>query len=533
MRRVFVSLLLVLLGACTRETPQPARPAPPKTVRHDGGQIVIRLTSDVKTLNYLLHTTEDERQVLDLLNDPLIALDQNLAPVPATVARWEVLDGGKTYVLHLDPRATFSDGTPVRASDVVFTLNSILEHDSVQYAGAFEMLDRENTKVVDERTARVAFKEARAGQLLAFNIGVLPEHVFGKGDFKRNAKVVGNGPYVLQPRGRDRSIVLRRRADYWREKPRIESIRFRVIADDAVAWKALQRGDLDVGRVNNDVWVRAKSSPRVRQKLVFHDVYRLAYNCIAWNTDDALLADVRVRRALAMLFDRDTIIKQLYAGQARAVTGPFTPEQWANNPEIHPIEFNPPAAAALLSSAGWSDSDADGVLDREGKKFTLTLLIIAGSDISRDLAQVYQQALTKAGVQLELRLIDEAAFYDAVLQRNYQAAFLSWVNEPDPDPYGLFHSSQLAPDGMNVIGYENEEADQLMTEARGELDAAHRANLYHQLHDVLARDQPYLWMVQVAEKWAVSTRVQNVRVAKGLGLALWYPGVRAWWLKPN
>ncbi|HYI10428.1 MAG TPA: ABC transporter substrate-binding protein [Thermoanaerobaculia bacterium] len=530
MRRFLASLVLAILAACTRETPAPPPPAPAPPVQRDGGQVVIRLSGDVQTLNYILHATENERQVLDLLYDPMIALDANMAPIPATIARWEILNGGKTFMLHVDPRATFSDGTPVRARDVVFTVESIVRQESMQFAGAFETLDLEMTKIVDDHTARVVFTEARAGQLLSFNIGVLPQHIYGRGDFKKNTQVIGNGPYVLKARGRDRSLLLTRREDYWREKPRLESIRFRVISDDAVVWKALQRGDIDVGRIDNDVWVRVKDDPSAAS-LVFNEIYRLAYNCIAWNTSDPLLDDVRVRRALAMLFDRQTVIDRLYAGQARPVSGPFTPDQWAHNAEIQPIAFNPPAASALLSSAGWTDSDGDGVLDREGKKFTLALLIIAGSKVSRDLGQVYQESLRQAGVQLELRVIDEAAFYESVLQRNFQAAFLSWVNEPDPDPYGLFHSSQFAPTGMNVVGYRSEEADQLMTEARSEVDRARRADLYHQLHDVLSRDQPYLWTVQVAEKWAVNRRVENVQVAKGLGLFGWYPGVRAWGAK--
>jgi peptide/nickel transport system substrate-binding protein len=244
-----------------------------------------------------------------------------------------------------------------------------------------------------------------------------------------------------------------------------------------------------------------------------------------------LLQDARVRRALAMSFDRQTVIDQLYHGQARAVSGPFTPDQRENNPEAAPIEFNPTAAAALLASAGWTDSNADGVLDREGKAFELTLLIISGNTVSRDQAQVFQNALARIGVKLEIKALDEAAFFDLVLQRNYQSAFVSWVNEPDPDPSDLFHSKQLAPNGMNVTGYANEEADSLMDEAAAELDPATRVSLYHHLHDLLARDQPYLWTVQVAEKWAVNRRVQNVQVAKGFGLFHWYPDSRAWWLK--
>jgi peptide/nickel transport system substrate-binding protein len=530
MRRALAALVLALTLACTRETPQPpATPAQPAATQpHDGGRIALRLEGKLSTLNYLLHTTEDERIVLSYLYDPLIAFDQNLTPIPATATSWEVQDGGRAYVLHLDPRATFSDGKPVRAADVVFTLNKILDAESVQFGAAFETLDRAQTKALDERTVRAVFREARAGQLYAFNIGVLPEHVYAQGDFKRNRSVIGNGPYVLKQRT-NRQVLLERREDYWRTKPRIQSVLFRPIPDDAVAWKALQRGDVDVSRVNNDVWARVKDDPKVQADLTFHTFYRLGYNAIVWNLADPLLSDARVRRALAMAFDRHTVIEKLYFGQARAITGPFTPDQPSNNAEVSPIDYNPTAAGALLSSAGWRDSNNDGIVDREGKKFELTLLIPSGSSAARDQAQVFQQSLRQIGIALDVKVTDEAAFYELVLQKNYQAAYLSWVNEPDPDPFGQFHSSQSG-DGMNVVGYKNEEADQLMEEARGELDAARRVDLHHQLHEVLSRDQPYLWTVQVAEKWAVRKRVQNVQVAKGFGLFHWYPGPYAWWV---
>lgn len=531
MRRFAAALTFLVAISCTKEqpAPTPAQPAPAKT--RDGGAVTVRLESNVSTLNYLLQATEDEAQVLSLLHDPLIAVDRNLEPMPATVARWEVQDEGRTFLLHLDPRATFSDGQPVRASDVVFTLNKAIEAESQQFASWFTSLDREQTRPIDERTVRVVFKEAHAGRIYSFQIAVLPEHVYGKGDFTKNTKVVGNGPFVLKRRDRNRAILLERREDYWREKPPLQSILFRPVPDDAVAWKALQRGELDVARVNNDVWARVKDDAAIQRDLTFHSVYRLAYNAIAWNLADPILSDARVRRALAMAFDRDAVIERLYSGQARPVSGPFTPDQPAANPEVHPIAFNPGGATALLASAGWRDSDGDGVLDRDGKPFALTLLIISGSDPSRDQAQVFQEALRAIGVQLEIRPLDEAAFYGAVLERNYQAAYLSWVNEIDPDPYDLFHSSQFSPDGMNVVGYRNPEADDLMDRARTELDPQQRRQLYHQLHDVLAGDQPYLWTVQVAEKWAVRKRVQNVHAAHGVGLFHWYPGPRAWWIQ--
>jgi peptide/nickel transport system substrate-binding protein len=529
-RPIFIIAVLALI-ACRRETPAPVTPPPAPAAQQpvEGGRLTRRLESNVETLNYVLHTTDDERQVLAYVYDPLVEVDQELRPIPGLAARWLISDDLTTYTLYLDPRATFSDGQPVRASDVVFTINKILDEGSPQFSSWFENLDREKTVTVGDRAVRFVFKEPRAGQIYAFNLGVMPAHVYEKGNFERNNRVIGTGPYVLARRQKN-AITLKRRADYWREKPLIDEVVFRPIADGAVAWRAMQRGDVDLTRIDNDLWARVHDDPAVKKSMEFHDVWELGYNCIVWNLTAPPLDDVRVRRALAMMFNRQAVIDALYHGQARAVSGPFTSDQWANNPEIVPIEFNPGAAQALLASAGWSDSNRDGTMDRGGDPFALELLVIAGSESSREQAQVFQADLARIGVPLSIVPLDDAAFFDRLMKRNYQAASLAWANDLDPDPHGQFHSTQIPPDGFNIAGYVSAEADDLIEEARAEKDPARRADLYHQLHEVLARDQPYLWLVQVSSKWAVNKRVRDVETAKGLGLFLWYPGPHAWWL---
>lgn len=535
--RKFAWVLLVFLAACGRETPAPPPPAPTATQATDtgpraGGRLVRRLESDVNTLNPLLQSTEDEKQVLQYLFDPLIDVNQELEPIPGTIARWEILDAGKTYVLHIDPRAKFSDGQPVTAADVLFTLERIGKGESPQFGSYFDALDLEKTQAVDDRTVRVAFREARVPQLLSFNmIAALPKHVYAKGKFDQVRAVVGNGPYVLKRRESGKAIYLERNEQYWREKPHIDQVVFRVIEDDTVAWNALRRGDVHVARINNDAWMRVKDDPEVQQRIVFHDRYELMYNCVPWNLNDPLFQDVRVRRALAMAYDVDTIIQRIYHGNARPISGPFPADSWAYNPSIHPIGYNPQGAAALLASAGWVDSNKDGVLDRDGKPFTFELLIPAGSNVSSDQSQVYQDALKRIGVQMTIRPAEGAAFFERILESDYQAAFMAWTVDPDPDPYGLFHSSQLPPGGLNVVHYKNAEADRLLERGRTEFDRARRTEIYHQFHELIAADQPYLFMMQVGLKWAVDKRVQNVRSAKGVGLFLWNPGPFGWWMK--
>ena len=537
MRKLTWVLLVAVLSACRRETPAPPPPAPTTTTQATdtgprvGGRLVRRLESDVTTLNPLLQSTEDERQVLQYLFDPLIDFNQELEPIAGTIARWEILHGGKTYVLHIDPRAKFSDGQPVTAADVLFTLETIVKGESIQFSAWFDALDLENTRAVDDRTVRVAFREARVPQLVSFNIPVVPKHVYSKGKFDQVRAVVGNGPYVLERRETGKNIYLKRNENYWRDKPPIDRVVFRVIADDTQAWNALRRGDVHVARLNNDAWVRVKDDPAVQERVVFHETYSLMYNCLPWNLKDPLFQDVRVRRALAMSFDTEKVIRELNHGNARPVSGPFLPDSWAANPNVHPVQFNPQGAAALLASAGWVDSDKDGVLDRDGKPFAFTLLVPAGSATSSSQSQIYQDALKRIGVNMTISTADAAAFFERLLNGNYQAAFMAWTIDPDPDPYGLFHSSQTPPGGLNIVHYANAEADRLLERGRTEFDRARRTQIYHQLHELIAADQPYLFMMQVGLKWGVDKRIQNVKTAKGVGLFLWNPGPFGWWIK--
>lgn len=513
------------------------RPAATGAKPFDGGTLVRRIESDVHTFNFVLSTTVYEKYAISYLEDDLVEWNQNLELRPGIAKSWTISDDGTTYTFEIDPRARFSDGTPVLASDVVFTLKKIADPatQAVQFAGEFKGLDLDATKAVNDREVKVVFKEPRAGQITAFNIPVLPEHVYGKGDFRKdyNDTVVGTGPYRLVSHEHNKEILLERRDDYWRAKPSIARIRFKVIADDNVAWAAMKRGEIDEVKVKSDWWWNERNTPAVRNTMEIYQFYELAYNFIAWNNRDPILSDKRVRRALSMCLDRASIIENLYRGTARIITGPFTPDMWAYNPEVTPIPYDPEGAKALLESAGWHDSNGDGILDRDHKPLHIEMFVVSGSTISGQIAQILQQAARGIGVDIDVRQLEPATFFQRVSSGDYQSAILGIGIDPDPDVYTQFDSSQFPPNGQNFVYYSNPEADKLIEESRKEFDFAKRKAIFRQLHRVLNDDQPYTWIAQASQKWAVNRRVHNVKVGVGLGFFLWYPDSLEWTIQPN
>ncbi len=535
MRKCFgLILLLVTTGAAFGREPVPQRPA---VVEHpqDGGTLVRRLEEGVRTLNPLCAQTLSERYVAQYLFTPLVYLDAHMRLVPGVARLSSVSHDHLVYRFVLDQGATFSDGSRVRPRDVVFTLQKIYDPKSLAHnAGEFAYLDFARTLVIDDMTVDIAFTKALATQMTWFaDVLVLPEHVYARGDFKADYvdRAVGSGPYTLLQRESDR-IIVQRRKDYWREKPHIDRVIFRVLPDYTTAWLALQKGDVDESYIPSYDFAHAVKDSVLQRTLTLYSFSTPAYICIAWNLHRPILGDIRVRRALAMSVSMQNALG-LY-GAARAFMGPFSPDHAGYNPAVRPPPYAPIAARKLLAKAGWIP-DHDGVLRKDGKPFHLVLLM-PGKGV-RPFAQFVQAELLKIGVQLDIDSMDSPSAQQRIDDGDYDAACYRQSLDPDADLYPLFHSSQFPKAvgngptvGKNVVFYTNKKVDQLLEKARTEPNAEIRSALCKRIHQLIADDQPYSFYIQLMDGWGMRKRVRGVAISPRRGLFLSYPGEFAWWL---
>ena len=539
--RTLVATVVLLCLACGG----PEKPAAPTTaavddtIPRDGGTLNRRLDLDVVTLNPIPSNTRHERYVTQLLFTPLINIDKDLQPAPGLAESWKISDDGLLYTFELNPKATFSDGKPVTARDVLFTIEKIIDpaSEAVQLAGGFVNLDRSRTRAVDDHTVEIAFRRPLASQLIKFNdVQIVPEHIYSKGDFRKdhNDTPLGSGPYKLVRFVRGKEVVLERREDYWDRKPYIQTQVFKIVSDHGTAFNALRRGDLDETTIPSDTWVRESRNPESTKILNFERFYTLNYNFIGWNNRNPFLRDKRVRRGLSMSIPLDAIVNDLYHGTARAMSGPFTPDEgMAFNPNVPVIRHDPDGARKLFAEAGFVDRNGDGILEKDGRPFKIDLIVMQGSATAKQVTQMAQQELRKTGVDVNLVLMEGATAIERIMAGNFDSVYLSWDLDPDPDPYNIFHSTQVPGVGQNFVFYSNPEADRLMEQARVELDRDKRRALYWRLHEVMAEDQPYTWLVQVSLKWGLTKRVRGAVASHGFGYFLWYPGELDWWLAPE
>ena len=249
---------------------------------------------------------------------------------------------------------------------------------------------------------------------------------------------------------------------------------------------------------------------------------------VVWNCRNPILADVRVRRALAMAWPRADTAKRLYPPDgATLLSGPYPPGTPENAPDVQPPPYDPQASARLLDEAGMKLAQT-GFRRRGGRRVSLEFFVHDGvphlSNHGRDPAR----RLWESRVELLLRPLDWAAYSQRFAAGEYDAApFADTPIPPRIDPYLLFHSSQIPPNGQNTGFYRNPEVDRVIEAAQREMDDNKRLDLLRQVHRLLAADQPVDFWWDVDQYWGISKRLLGVETSP-LGLFHFLPGPLAW-----
>jgi len=215
--------------------------------------------------------------------------------------------------------------------------------------------------------------------------------------------------------------------------------------------------------------------------------------------------------ALAMLLDRELIRDEIYYGQAEIIAGDFMPGSAENNRALQPVPYDPEGARTLLKEAGWEDTDTDGILDRDGIPFRFDAATTNQNPVAELILTVFKEELAREGIELTIRPMEWASLIDRVDKREFDAILMGWSMPPDPDPYQVWHSSQVDA-GSNYVGFVNEEADHLIEEARVSFDREHRIALYHRFQEILHQEQPYLFLLAPKVLAAGDKRLHGIRV---------------------
>lgn len=479
------------------------------------------------------------------------------------------IERGTVFTFHLRNGVKWHDGHLFDARDVLFSW-SVYQNPDVRCGekrSQFQKVVR--AEILDPRTIRFYYREQFA--LAAQSIGdmfILPAHLYDlshpdNADAKakreadpawvptakqqaeyintnpHNRDWVGLGPYRLVKWDAE-MIEATRFEDYFDPEHGgyLDTIRWRYIQKDAIAFQALLAGELDFyARITSDEYFgEATEKPLFTDRFYKGYYYSTAYWYIGWNLKRPQFSDVRVRRALAQLFDFDEYKRSFYKGVAVQVTGPFSLYSPGYNHDVKPYPYDPAAAEALLAEAGWYDRDGDGVLDKDGTPLEIELLIEAGKPTGQQFALRFQENLARVGIKLSIVELEFATLLSRRPTRDFDALALAWAPPLETDPGQVWSSShESKPDSSNFVGFIDETSDRLIDRSQREIDPDKRAALLRELHARIYELQPYLFAYNSPRKFALSKAIrgfQAVHMDPNYVIRRWYypagtPGTRA------
>jgi ABC-type transport system substrate-binding protein len=426
---------------------------------------------------------------------------------------------------HLRSGVRWHDGKPLTAEDVRFTYQAIMDpRNSSPRAGSFESV--KVVDVVDQLTARVVYKRLYAPAILDWTIGIIPKHCLDDAALAREAgrrhlssderkklsirtsefsrNPIGTGPYRLVSWFSNQYIHLTRTEQHWEPPAEYRNLYFRAIPDYLTMELEFSAGALDMYQALPHQAERYRHDERY-QVLSSNEGY---YSYIGYNLRRPLFQDARVRRALGMAVDVNAIIKYVLSGEGKRSTGPYYSNTPFDDPDLPPLPYDPKGALTLLAEAGWH-KNARGLLEKDGQVFAFTLVTNNGNPQRKAIMTIAQEAWQKLGVDIKVQAFEWTVFLEQFVETdNFDAVVLAWGGGGlNPDLHTIWHSTQTDHYEQNHVGYQSPRADELIMKLRATYDPEEQVRLAHQLHRVIAEDQPYTFLYEPLKPQVFDKRI--------------------------
>ena len=510
--RVFFMLLLLLCLPLSATADDEEGSMPPT----DGDRILLGSIGEASNLIPYLTADSASHEVADLLYVAPLRFNKDLEPECWAAESFSMEDEGRLLRFRLRKGILWEDGTELTAADVEFTYKMVIDPATGSpYADDF--LQIKEFRVLDRYSFEVRYEKFFARAVSSWMNPILPKHILEGQNIRTTIFArtpVGAGPYRLQRWEPGVRIVLEASPTYFLGRPHISEVVFRIIPDTATMFMETRAGRLDVMELSPQQYLRQTSGKKWAES--FHKYRYLAsvYNFLGFNLEHPFFKDKKVRQAISCAINRGDIVKGVLLGLGEPAFGPYKPGTWAYHPGLRPVSFNPDRARKLLAEAGFTDSDGDGILDKDGKPLAFTILTNQGNEPRILTATIIQSQLRAVGIDVRIRTVEWAAFIrEFVNTGRFDAIILGWTITQDPDIFAVWHSSQAVPGGLNFIHYKNPELDKVMEEARSTPDRQRRTALYHQAQEILDEDQPYCFLYVPYALPVVQNRFMGIKPA--------------------
>ena len=488
--------------------------------------------------NSIMSNNLYDRYVTDIVKEGLISNNAAGEPVPKIALSWEISNENRTYTFFMDPRAAFSDGTPVTAHDVSFTFHTIAHplYDGPRYNAVQDLLgveaftageadSVEGIRVIDDHTIEFTHVNSSPQHIWNFGYGILSEAYYAFGDdwdhfMSLIDRPFGSGQYVFVDYVFQQWIEFERNENYWNPDVQINlaGVIMREVPNESIV-PAVIAGEIHIGEapVNLDNLEALQAAPNVHPNLFVANTLRQ----ITFNTLRPQLEDHRVRQALVYAFDTHAyIVADTGSPDLRSVgTSPFSPVSWAQPPvgTLNEYEFNMERAHELMDEAGWLMAD-DGFRYKDGERMRLEWIIYHEAAWPGIITGLASQTWGELGVELDIQMMDFATVNSftsdlPVGEKQFDIYQMGWSMAIDPDLRGgLWDGSESQIHGGSFFnsGWRDERLMELIERGAEEFDQAERTRIYHEIAEITNYYLPVWVLSNGRNLWPIATSVHNL-----------------------
>lgn len=465
------------------------------------------LDAEPTTLNPVTSTDGYASAIKAMIFDSLLDQDPDTQEwTPALAASYSISKDNKVFEFKMRPGAKWQDGKDVTVEDVKFSFDIIFdpEYNTAHLRPLYENISK--AEIVDSTTIRFYAKDDYFQNFdVVAGISVLPKHFYGDSSKKKefNRSMLGSGPYKIKKYDKGKKIVLEQNKEWWgRQDPKanktflFKNISYRFVAEDNVKNEMMKKGDLDFLGMRPETYMRSIEDETWKTKL---EIVRTenktpkGYCFIGWNLKNDMFSDVRVRKALAMLLNRDLMREKFEHNLADKATGPIYVQSDYASPKLEAVPFNPTEALKIFNEAGWKDSNKDGILDKmiKGKLVSMSFTILEPFEPYAKYLTVYKEDAKKVGVDVNIKIVEWNTFSKLMEERKFEALRLAWGGGGvDVDLKQVWHTDSIKG-GSNFISFSNKRVDTLIEQARKTYDRQKRIELTREADELIAHEYPY------------------------------------------
>ena len=487
------------------------------TIPAEGGSLIEGVVGTPRFINPLLAISQTDRDLTALIYSGLVRAQPDGSLISDLAQDFNVSDDGTTYTFHIRKNATFHDGKPITADDVLFTVK-LAQNPEVKSP---RRADWEGVEASAPDSHTVVFKlpHPYAPFLNDTTLGILPKHLWKDVSAQElpfnslNTEPVGSGPFsmggtVADSAGTPTSYTLYRFQHFTLGAPYLDSITFKFYPNQDTEVRAISAGVVQSFAGLTPVSVPQGSQGSVLLRAPLMRVFAVFFN----QNHNATLADISVRKALDKAVDKQSLVQKVLAGYGEPLNGPIPQDAVAATSSADGLspEARIAAARTILQNGGWKWDTKRGAWTKGKLSLSLTLATADTKELAATANEV-ATAWKNIGVPTTVQVYSLSELNTNVLRpRAYDAVLFGEVVGPSLDLFAFWHSSQRNDPGLNLSLYANAKADKLLATARGTIDVAARDKLYGQFASILTSDMPAVFLYAPEFVYVVPANVHGV-----------------------